>query len=80
MQFHFVVGFDTEINKWFVEADTTAYFPDGSIFYPDRASSREYGHYGWWYPEEDSAEEKIDMELLRTLQYLVDTFPVPQEV
>ena len=32
MQYHYVVGYDSESMRWFVESDTTAYFPDGHVW------------------------------------------------
>ena len=80
MQYHYVVGYDTETKKWFVELDTTAYLVDGNVFYPDRADSAKWGYYGWHLPEDDSDEALLDKTLLNTLSYIVDTFPIPKEV
>ena len=81
MQYHYVVGYDTEIGKWFVESDTTAYFPDGNIW--DNKKLTETG-YGWmvadpWDGEGDPQVASTDFDLLKTLQYLVDTWPTPKE-
>jgi hypothetical protein len=75
MQFHYVVGYDSETKKWFVENDPDSYFPDGYIF--DDKMASEIG-YGWFIPEEGSPEEALDYELLKTLGYIVDTFPIPK--
>ena len=77
MQYHYVVGYDSEMKKWFVESDTTAYFQDGNVYDDElyRKSS-----YGWRVPKEGSRDETLDYHLLNTLEYLVDTFPTPQEV
>ena len=32
MQYHYVVGYDTQTQKWFLESDTTAYFSDGNLW------------------------------------------------
>ena len=32
MQFHYVVGYDTDRKRWFLESDTTAYFSDGNLW------------------------------------------------
>ena len=77
MQFHYVVGYDTEMKKWFVESDTTAYFSDGHVW--DDEQYREH-FYGWRVPAEGSDDEALDNTLIRTLGYIVDTFPVPEEV
>lgn len=78
MQFHYVVGYDSEMKKWFVESDTTAYFSDGNVW--DGEQYREHFYGGWSVPKEGSRDETLDYHLLNTLQYLVDTFPTPQEV
>lgn len=80
MQYHFVVGFDTDSNRWWVEGDPTSYFPDGSIWDGDRVNWGDYGFHGWFIPEEDSAEEKIDIALYRALESAMDSIPVPTEV
>jgi hypothetical protein len=76
MQFHYVVGFDSEKKRWWVEADAEAYFPDGNVWDDDAATQTGYG---WCIPEENSIEEALDLELWRTLSHLVDIIPVPQE-
>ena len=73
MQFHYVVGYDTEMKHWFVELDTAAYFYDGHVWSPADTP------YGWRVPEESSEEEVLDQALLNTLSYIVDTFPIPKE-
>ena len=80
MQYHYVVGYDDKLDRWFVESDTTAYFPDGNMFDYAKAESAEWGYSGWFMPEDDHPEAVLDMKLLRTLQYIVDTFPTPQDV
>ena len=77
MQFHYVVGYDSEMKKWFVESDTTAYFQNGNVW-DDNCYRQNF--YGWSVPEEGSPEEALDNTLIRTLGYIVDTFPVPEEV
>jgi hypothetical protein len=77
MQYHYVIGYDTELKKWFVESDTTAHFVDGNVWDQKQA---EVEFIGWKVPKEGSSEEALDFELFRTLQYIVDTIPVPQEV
>jgi len=78
MQYHYVVGYNTETNTWFLESDSTAYFPDGNVYDPERSEDSEWGWFGWLVPEEGSPEEALDYDLLRTLQYIVDTWPTPQ--
>jgi len=77
MQFHYVVGFDTDTQKWFVEFDTTAYFADGNV-YNDSAATQT-GR-GWFYPGDDTpVEALLDQTLVNTLYSLVDVIPIPQE-
>ena len=76
-QFHYVVGYDTDQKKWFVETDTTAYFQDGNVYDDDSATQTGYG---WFAPGDDMpAEQSLDFYLLRTLEYIVDTWPIPKE-
>jgi len=77
MQYHYVVGYDTEMKKWFVELDTTAYFPEGNVWSDEML---EETNYGFFYPEYKSQDYALDQTLVNTLQYIVDTFPIPQEV
>ena len=77
MQYHYVVGYDSELKKWFVEFDTTAYFEGGNVWDEKKA---EVEYIGWKVPCEGSSEEALDYNLLKTLGYIVDTFPIPQEV
>jgi hypothetical protein len=80
MQYHFVVGFDTESNGWWAEAEPESYFPDGNIWDRDRANSNEYGFLGWFMAEEGSMEERIDFALFRALQSSLRSIPIPTEV
>lgn len=75
MQFHYVVGYDSEHERWWVESDTTAYLSDGNIW-SQEVSDKE--GYGWFVPEEGSPEEALDHELLNTLAALVDVIPIPK--
>ena len=77
MQFHYVVGYDSEKDRWWIEADPEAYFPDGNIWFPDRAESDEWGHYGWYLPEDDSFEAALDLKCWHMLQSLVPIWPSP---
>lgn len=76
MQFHYVVGYDTDTKKWFVELDTTAYFSDGNLW--DEEQYRE-NFYGWRVPDDDSDDSLLDQTLLNTLYSLVDIIPIPKE-
>ena len=76
MQFHYVVGYDTKMKKWFVEYDTTAYFADGNMWDEEKSDSSDFAYMGWGVPEDNSPEAAFDMELLRTLESVRDTFPI----
>ena len=76
MQYHYVVGYDSEMKRWFVELDTICYFPDGNMW-DDQKYRSEF--WGWRVPEDDSDDALLDQTLLNTLSYIVDTFPIPKE-
>ena len=76
MQFHYVVGYDTQTQKWFLESNTTAYFSDGNLW--DEEQYRQ-NFYGWRVPDEGSDDEALDQDLLNTLYSLVDIIPIPKE-
>lgn len=77
MQYHYVVGYDSEKDRWFVESDTTDYFPDGNVYDDDSANRTGYR---WFVPDEDSPEEAIDYALLRVLESCVPgILPGPKE-
>lgn len=76
MQHHFVIGYDSVSMKWFVELDTTAYFPDGNVW-DEELYRKEF--FGWKLPEDDTAAAVLDQELLNTLSSLVDIIPIPKE-
>jgi hypothetical protein len=75
-QYHYVIGYDTETRKWFLESDTTAYFSDGNLW--DDEQYRQ-NFYGWRVPEDGSDDEALDYDLLNTLYSIVDIIPVPKE-
>jgi hypothetical protein len=78
MQFHYVVFYDTDTQKWGVESDTAAYFADGNIYDDDSATQTGYG---WFAPSDDTPmEAALDDSLVRLLGYIVDTWPAPGEV
>jgi hypothetical protein len=81
MQYHFMVMFDDETNKWSVDPSLYEYLTDGTIYNPNLIENGFPNdiYPGWFFPEEGSREEELDFELFRTLQSVVDTFPVPQE-
>ena len=74
MQYHYVIGYDTEANRWFVESDTTAYFSDGNLWDEDQYRKE---FWGWRVP--DDSEDAIDIDLLNTLHSFVDIIPIPKE-
>lgn len=76
-QFHYVVGYDSDEDRWFVESDPFAYLPDGNVFYHDRSMSPEWGWNGWHVPDEGSHEEELDEKCFRMLGYLVPIWPSP---
>jgi hypothetical protein len=76
-QYHFVVGYDDTSMKWFIESDTTAYFPDGNVWDTEQY---ERHFFGWTVPWEGSQEEELDYQLLNILQSVLDNIPVPQGV
>ena len=79
MQFHYVVGYDSEMDRWFVESDTTAYFSDGNVW-DDKQYEESF--YGWKVPE-TAEEEAIDYSLLRVLESCIPGIlpgPAKQEV
>ena len=74
MQYHYVVGYDSESMRWFVESDTTAYFSDGNVW--DNKAADETG-YGWSVPDEGSFEEALDQKCWNMLNSLVPIWPSP---
>ena len=72
MQFHYVVFYDTDTQKWGVEFDTAAYFPEGNVYHT---------YSGWSTIDEDTPiTASLDESLVRLLGYIVDTWPAPGEV
>ena len=74
MQFHYVVGYDSEFDRWFIESDTTAYFQDGNMW--DDEQYREQ-FYGWRVPDEGSPEDALDMAALSMLKSYLGNIPTP---
>ena len=73
MQYHFMLMYDDGTKSWSVDQDTLrSLLPDGTMYDKNVFP-------GWSWPEEGSPEEALDLELYKTLRYIVDTFPVPQE-
>jgi hypothetical protein len=74
MQYHFMLMYDDATKMWSIDNDTLrAVMTDGTIYDKNVFP-------GWHWPEEGSDEEALDADLLHTLQSMVSTFPVPQEV
>lgn len=83
MQYHYVVVYDTDTDKWTVESEWETYFPDGSIYNTEMIENGGFpnGVYpGWFMPEEGSDQEALDAELWRTLYYIAPTWPTPSQV
>jgi hypothetical protein len=76
MIYHYVVGYNTKTNKWFVEYDTGAYFPEGHVWDDDQYDRESWG---WGVPMPGTPEDKMDHELSKTLEYIVDTWPTPKD-
>ena len=76
MKFHYVVVYDPEESKWDVSDDFTLIDPEGHVW-----SDEQYGRGGRGFitPERGTPEYVLDECLWRTLLYIVDTFPIPQE-
>jgi len=77
MQYHYVVFYDTEKDKWFTEIDTCAYFPDGNVWSDELADETGFG---FFFPEDDSNEALLDQTLCNTLYALQDIIPTPSDV
>ena len=76
MQYHYVVGFETESKKWFIDPDVDAYFPNGSVWDDNKSESSDWLVSGWIVPEDNSPEAALDTELLHILESVIDTFPI----
>ena len=74
MQYHYVIGYDSEKDRWWVEFDPEAYFPDGSVW--DDKLADEQG-YGWFMPEDGTFENALDMKCMNMLNSLVPIWPSP---
>ena len=78
MQYHYVVAYDSEYDRWFVESDPYAFFPGGNIFSLEEAE-RAHGD-GWIFPDENSDEERIDYECYRVLESCIPgILPTPSK-
>ena len=70
-QYHYVIGFDTETNKWFVDHNEDAYMPDGNVWDKDMDDA---GEYGWNFPD-DEMTTLIDQRCRNMLNALVTIWP-----
>lgn len=77
MQYHYVVIFDSDHDRWLVEYDTTAYFPDGNIYSKEAWDNTGDG---WVVADEGSHEEAIDYECFRVLESCIPgILPTPSK-
>ena len=74
MQFHYVIGYDSDNQRWWVEADSEAYFPDGNVWDDarERDANGDWG-YGWFAPYDDTEPEAyaIDQKCFNILRHIV---------
>jgi hypothetical protein len=77
MQYHYVVGYDSDEDRWFIEYDPTAYFPDGNIWDQERSDSANLAYQGWYSPDDGSREEALDEKCWTMLKSLVPIWPSP---
>jgi hypothetical protein len=78
MQHHFVIGYDTDEKKWFVESGIDLFFANGSVWSGGWTDNNENAD--WFYPDEATPEHTLDTELFRTLQHVINTIPIPEVV
>ena len=78
MKFHYVLGFDTDTQKWFVEFDTTAHFSNGNVL---DNSTADITWSEWLDPNTGDTPNMavLDQTLMNTLYSLVDIIPIPKE-
>ena len=70
MEFHYLVKYDSNTDKWSLDEDTN-YILDGNVWSEND---------GWFYPSpEYPNSESIDVDCRKTLYYLADTWPSPIE-
>lgn len=72
--YHYAVGYNTKTNKWFVERDSSSYFPEGHVWDDDQYERK---FWGWTTPLENTPEDAFDYELVKILEHIVDTWPIP---
>ena len=63
-QFHYVIGYDTESRKWFIEHDDTPYFLGGNI----------YDGFNWSDPY-GTDSEKVNDELFAMVESFIAHLP-----
>ena len=66
MQFHYVVGYDTDTRKWFIDGDQSAYLPDGNVWHEERG--------GFWDVVNEN-EKLIDDRAYTMLRTLATIWP-----
>jgi len=74
MQYHYVVMYDSDSDSWRVEPDPEAYFSDGNIWSDTLAD--EQGS-GWFFPEEGSFENSLDIKCWQMIYNLCTIWPSP---
>ena len=68
MQFHYVIGYDTDTRKWFIDGDQYSYLPDGNVWHNENG--------GFWdIPNEYDGSEIIDERCWNMLNTLVTIWP-----
>jgi hypothetical protein len=77
MQYHYVVGYDSEHDRWFIESDPTAYFADGNIWDQKKSDSSDFAYMGWSFAEDDSHEAVLDEKCYNMLNSLASIWPSP---
>lgn len=71
MQFHYIVMYDSDTDKWSLEEDTNSIL-DGNVWSND---------HGWFYADDNDypGSYNIDTECRNMLHWLADTWPSPKE-
>lgn len=77
MEHHFVIGYDTDKNKWFVDFGDEGYFPEGNIY--DAESETAGGYNRGWRQPKNIQEEVVDQKIRNVLNAVIDIIPVPKE-
>jgi len=78
MQYHFVVGYDTELKQWFVDTDIDSHFPEGSVWDDDKTAASCYADSGWIAPEDVTPQQSaLDAELLQFVRANILNWELP---